>query len=405
MCRTTPSPLRNVTRYRATSETFGTLTTNGDSSPGASALKSSGARPLATNAPLRSKVNTTAVTRLTAAPPAGFFTRPDTVSVVPWRWYRIDSSSSGEGAFAAAGALSASRDDTNTPPAMSSSITAPAASLITGRPRSPSVVRSNTDPTATPARRGISGEGGAIAAERAAIRARARSRSSGPTRHDSAPKPAAAASDRVVSVRSTTSILIYSVWPDLPAFALRATAGAGLYDLPQRELDGHFDEDVHGNPFPHGRGKSPLLHRADRALLQAVTEALQHVRVADAAVAPHDDLHQHVSRDAAAARLFGIGRLHLAQQAWRVGAASRAVRSAAGAAALAVANARPAPFAVARPLAGPDAAVCARSVAVGPFDRVLDGAFANAIVGRDCFNRRDDDLRGCRLGSRSGVGG
>ncbi len=76
------------------------------------------------------------------------------------------------------------------------------------------------------------------------------------------------------------------------------------------------------------------------------------------------------------------------------------VRSAAGAAALAVANARPAPFAVARPLAGPDAAVCARSVAVGPFDRVLDGAFAIAIVGRDCFNRRDDDLRGCRLGSR-----
>src|SRR5882672_10066437 len=216
MCRTTPSPLRNVTRYRATSETFGTLTTNGDSSPGASALKSSGARPLATNAPLRSKAKTTAVTRLTAAPPAGFFTRPDTVSVVPWRWYRIDSSSSGEGAFAAAGALSATRDDTNTPPAMSSSITAPAASLITGRPRSPSVVRSNTDPTATPSRRGVSGEGGAIAVESAAIRARARSRSSRPTRHDSAPKPAAAASDRVVSVRSTTSILIYSVGPTCP---------------------------------------------------------------------------------------------------------------------------------------------------------------------------------------------
>src|SRR5258705_1758178 len=194
--------------------------------------------------------------------------------------------------------------------------------------------------------------------------------------------------------------MLGSFWADLPGFALRATAGAGLYDLRKREPDGPFDEDVHGNPFPHGRGKSPLLHRADRALLQAVTEALQHVRVADAAVAPHDDLHQHVSRDAAAARLFGIGRFHLAQQAWRFDAAARAVRSAAGAAALAVANARPAPFAVARPLAGPDAAVCARSVAVGPFDRVLDGAFAIAIVGRDCFNRRDDDLRGCRLGSR-----
>src|SRR5258705_809022 len=400
MCRTTPAPVRNVTEYGSTSETLGRLRTSGDWSAGPSARKSSGARPLATNAPLRSKANTTAVTRLTAAPPAGFFTRPDTVSVVPWRWYRIDSSSSGEGAFAAAGALSATRDDTNTPPAMSSSITAPAASLITGRPRSPSVVRSNTDPTATPARRGISGEGGAIAAERAAIRARARSRSSRPTRHDSAPKPAAAASDRVVSVRSTTSILIYSVWGRPARLRASRYGGAGLYDLPQRELDGHFDEDVHGNPFPHGRGKSPLLHRADRALLQAVTEALQHVRVADAAVAPHDDLHQHVSRDAAAARLFGIGRFHLAQQAWRFDAAARAVWSAAGAAAFAVAYARPEPFAVARPLARPDAAVCARSVAVGPFDRVLDGALAIAIVGRDGFNGRDDHLRGRRLGSR-----
>src|SRR5258705_3511722 len=287
MCRTTPSPLRNVTRYRATSETFGTLTTNGDSSPGASALKSSGARPLATNAPLRSKANTTAVTRLTAAPPAGFFTRPDTVSVVPWRWYRIDSNSSGEGAFAAAGALSASRDDTNTPPAMSSSITAPAASLITGRPRSPSVVRSNTDPTATPARRGISGEGGAIAAERAAIRARARSRSSRPTRHDSAPKPAAAASDRVVSVRSTTSILIYSVWGRPARLRASRYGGAGLYHLPPRELDGHLDEELHRDPLSHRPGQKPPPHPPARALPPAVNQGPLPLRVAPASVAPH----------------------------------------------------------------------------------------------------------------------
>src|SRR6266446_5750590 len=117
MCRTTPLPLRNVTRYRATSDTFGTFTTNGDSSPGASALKSSGARPLATNAPLWSNAKTTAVTPFTAAPAAGFFTIPDTVNVVSWRWYRIDSSSNGAGVFTAADGLSELQEMTNTPPA------------------------------------------------------------------------------------------------------------------------------------------------------------------------------------------------------------------------------------------------------------------------------------------------
>src|SRR3954468_20985618 len=132
---------------------------------------------------------------------------------------------------------------------MTSVITPIAANLTMGRP--PSVVPTllTTDPTAICAASASEEFPPAIAVERAATRARDRSRSSRPTRHDSAPKPAAAASDSVVSVSSTTSIT--------PA------------PLTQRELDCHLDEHVDGDTLPVRRIEPPLLHGGDRAFVQA----------------------------------------------------------------------------------------------------------------------------------------
>src|SRR5262245_4818375 len=172
------------------------------------------------------------------------------------------------------------------------------AALMAGRPRRPSVARSNTDPTATwvPAvsasdrkaspRRGTpspkprridcgavssrtrTAEGPVIAVANAATLACSRCRTSRPIRHDRNPNPAAAASDSVVNVNSTTSIF--------PA------------PLPQREFDRHFDQHVDGDAFALRGGEAPLTDRADSALVQAIAKALQHMGVADTAVAPHD---------------------------------------------------------------------------------------------------------------------
>src|SRR5207249_4875872 len=147
--------------------------------------------------------------------------------------------------------------------------------------------------------------------------------------------------------------------------------------------DRYLDEDVHRDPFAPRRVEPPLFHRADRALVEPRAEALQHVHLADAAVAPHDDLEQHVARDAAPPRVLCIFRLHLVKQPRRLDAAAWPVRPAAGASARAVADPGSEAFAVAGTLAGSDAAVGAGPVAVPPFHRMFYRTFAVASIRRD----------------------
>ena len=73
---------------------------------------------------------------------------------------------------------------------------------------------------------------------------------------------------------------------------------------------------------------------------------------------------------------------------------------AAGSSSLAFADPGSDAFTVAGTLAGSDAAVSARPIAVPPFNGVFYRAFAVAIIRRSGFNRRDDYLRGHGLWSR-----
>ena len=79
----------------------GTLTTNGDSTPGVRFVKSSGARPLARNAPSGPNRNAVATTRDNGAPLRGFCTRPVITSRCGSCSWRSDSSSSGAPSSAA----------------------------------------------------------------------------------------------------------------------------------------------------------------------------------------------------------------------------------------------------------------------------------------------------------------
>ena len=71
-------------------------TTNGDSSPAPSFRKSTFARELVTNVPMRSNRNTTADRFWIGSPATGFRTSPETASLSFWRWWLSDTSSSGE---------------------------------------------------------------------------------------------------------------------------------------------------------------------------------------------------------------------------------------------------------------------------------------------------------------------
>ena len=79
----------------------GTDTTNGDSSPGASVVTSSGARPLARNVPSSSNTNAVTTTRDSGAPPRGFCTRPVIVSDL--RLLRVVAATAARAAAARAG--------------------------------------------------------------------------------------------------------------------------------------------------------------------------------------------------------------------------------------------------------------------------------------------------------------
>src|SRR5688572_30949509 len=71
MCGTMPSSVRKLTRYRDTVGGASSDTTNGDSSPAPSFRKSTFARELVTNVPIRSNRNTTADRCSTGLPDAG----------------------------------------------------------------------------------------------------------------------------------------------------------------------------------------------------------------------------------------------------------------------------------------------------------------------------------------------
>src|SRR6478672_4712821 len=140
---------------------------------------------------------------------------------------------------------------------------------------------------------------------------------------------------------------------------------------PEPEIHRHFHHYVHRRALQRPRRELPLLHRRNGALVETVAQSLKHLDVADRAVAPHDDLHHDIAAHAPATRLFGVVRLHLAQQRGRRDAAAGTIRSAAGAAALALADARALSLPDTRASACANTTVVPRPVAVGRAGRWL----------------------------------
>src|SRR5688572_2927702 len=160
---------------------------------------------------------------------------------------------------------------------------------------------------------------------------------------------------------------------------------------PQRELHRHFDDDVDRLATPARRRELPLAHGSHRPLIETGAQALQDGDVADAAIAAHDDLEDHVTGNPAPSRIVGVIRLDLAEQPWRVDTAARTERSAAGAAARAVADTRAETFAAARALAGAGAPASARALALTRLAALLDDTFAVAVVGCSGHDRGHED--------------
>src|SRR5687767_11384543 len=106
--------------------------------------------------------------------------------------------------------------------------------------------------------------------------------------------------------------------------------------LPQRELDRDLDDHVDRFSTPARGREPPLAYGGDGALVQAGSEALQDLDIADAAVASHHDLHHDVARDPAPSRFVRVVRFDLAQQAGGFDAAAWPEGTAAGAATRAV---------------------------------------------------------------------
>src|SRR4051812_1292565 len=172
-------------------------------------------------------------------------------------------------------------------------------------------------------------------------------------------------------------------------------SGSGLLPLRLSNLELHRDFDHHvdgGATTMRGR-KAPLADRLHGALVEAIAEALQHAHVADAAVAPHHDLHHDVAFDSALPRLLRVIRLHLAQERRRLDAAARPVRSAAGAAALAFTDTAALAFAEAGTFAGAGATAGSGPPALVLRRGLLQHARVRAFVRRGRrdrrFNRRE----------------
>ena len=84
--------------------------------------------------------------------------------------------------------------------------------------------------------------------------------------------------------------------------------------LPELELDSDFNDDIDRRPEPARRGKPPLTHRVDSALVETCAKALEHLDGTDAAVASDDEQAELLAaRPARATRGFHrqrVDRLH-----------------------------------------------------------------------------------------------
>src|SRR5262249_29444808 len=141
-----------------------------------------------------------------------------------------------------------------------------------------------------------------------------------------------------------------------------------------------------------------------RAIVQSRLQALQHLDLADRAVAPHDDLEHDIARDAALPRVFGVIGTHFAQKTRRLDAAARTIRAAAGAATGSRSDAAAVPGSESRARSRAGAAAFSRTVAVGLGSRLLEHADAVAVVGGRGHDRRDDHRQLLRLERRLGFG-
>ena len=138
-----------------------------------------------------------------------------------------------------------------------------------------------------------------------------------------------------------------------------------IMHLPELELDGDFNQDIHRRTLAGGGRESPLAHGLNRPLVEAGAKPLQYLHVADRTVARDDDLHHHFTLEAAAPRVFAVVGLDLAQQAGRLDARPGAKRAATCAAAGAWTDAGSVSRAEARPGAGSSAATLAWPVTRG----------------------------------------
>ena len=181
------------------------------------------------------------------------------------------------------------------------------------------------------------------------------------------------------------------------ATALIVTTRRNMSRLPQRELDGDFDDDVDGFAASSRRAEPPLADRGHGALIEAGAEPLQDRDVADRAIAPHDDFEHHVAGDAATPGFVGVIGLHLAQQSRWLDAAAWPERPAARAAAGSVADAGAKSFTVADALTGAGAAARSGALAFARVPSALDDAVAIAVAARCRDDRRDQDARGQRF--------
>src|SRR5215831_13961867 len=131
------------------------------------------------------------------------------------------------------------------------------------------------------------------------------------------------------------------------------------------------------------RGReAPLAHGLHRTIVEPAAETAQNAHVADGAVAPDDDLELDVAADVLPARLLGVARLHFLQQARRIDAAARTVRSAPGPTSRAWTDAAAVALAEAGALAAAGAAARPGAVALVLRGRLRQHADAAAIIRR-----------------------
>jgi hypothetical protein len=149
----------------------------------------------------------------------------------------------------------------------------------------------------------------------------------------------------------------------------------------------------------------PLSNGLDGSVIQPASQAVKELYVADRAVAAHDNLEDHVARDARATSFFCVLCLYLSQDPRRNDAGTRTKRSAASPATRTRTNARALALAEASAFSGSNTPTLAWPTALSFGSRLLQNANAIPVVCRGRDDRRDDDWQGFGgQGSRFGLG-